>query len=153
NLATPGSSSAGIVSMPTPPSFAELPARGFIFGGERRHLTVLFCDIVGSTSLAKELDPEDLNEITRRYYSCCTDAVSQFDGLVANYIGDGVMALFGYPRAHEDAAERAIHAALTIVRSVQAANKTRETHVRVRVGIATGLVVVGEDGTEPLTKE
>jgi class 3 adenylate cyclase/predicted ATPase len=152
NLSAAASPSAG-VTMPSPPAFAEAPGRGFIFGGERRHLTVLFCDIVGSTSLAKELDPEDLNEITRRYYSCCTDAISQFDGLVANYIGDGVMALFGYPRAHEDAAERAIHAALTIVRTVQAENKTRETHVRVRVGIATGLVVVGEDGTEPLTKE
>src|SRR5262245_15366563 len=151
NLSAPASPS--IVTMPSPPAFAEAAGRGFIFGGERRHLTVLFCDIVGSTSLAKELDPEDLNEITRRYYSCCTDAISQFDGLVANYIGDGVMALFGYPRAHEDAAERAIHAALTIIRTVQAVNKTRKTHVRVRVGIATGLVVVGEDGAEPLTKE
>jgi class 3 adenylate cyclase len=70
--------------MPSPPAFAEAQGRSFIFGGERRHLTVLFCDIVGSTSLAKELDPEDLNEITRRYYTCCTDAISQFDGLVAN---------------------------------------------------------------------
>jgi class 3 adenylate cyclase/predicted ATPase len=153
NLSVPASPSAEAATTPSPPAFAEAPARGFIFGGERRHLTVLFCDIVGSTSLAQELDPEDLNEITRRYYTSCTDAISQFDGLVANYIGDGVMALFGYPRAHEDAAERAIHAALTIVRTVQAANKTRETHVRVRVGIATGLVVVGEDGTQPLTKE
>src|SRR5262245_9164491 len=154
NLSVPASPSADVVAtMPSPPAFAEAPGRSFIFGGERRHLTVLFCDIVGSTSLAQQLDPEDLNEITRRYYTSCTDAISQFDGLVANYIGDGVMALFGYPRAHEDAAERAIHAALTIVRTVQAANKTRETHVRVRVGIATGLVVVGEDGTQPLTKE
>jgi class 3 adenylate cyclase len=83
----------------------------YISSGERRHLTVLFCDIVGSTSLAKSLDPEELNEITRRYYDCCTDAIHQFEGLVANYIGDGVMALFGYPRAHEDDAERAIRAA------------------------------------------
>ena len=125
----------------------------FISGGERRHLTVLFCDIVGSTSLAKSLDPEDLNEITRRYYDCCTDAIHQFEGLVANYIGDGVMALFGYPRAHEDDAERAIRAALTIIRDVRAANAKNKARVRVRIGIATGLVVVGEDGTEPLTKE
>jgi len=121
--------------------------------GERRHLTVLFCDIVGSTSLAKSLDPEDLNEITRRYYDCCTDAIHQFEGLVANYIGDGVMALFGYPRAHEDDAERAIRAALTIISDVRAANAKSKARVRVRIGIATGLVVVGEDGTEPLTKE
>jgi class 3 adenylate cyclase len=125
----------------------------FPSGGERRHLTVLFCDIVGSTSLAKSLDPEDLNEITRRYYDCCTDAIHQFEGLVANYIGDGVMALFGYPRAHEDDAERAIRAALTIISDVRAANAKSRARVRVRIGIATGLVVVGEDGTEPLTKE
>jgi class 3 adenylate cyclase/predicted ATPase len=121
--------------------------------GERRHLTVLFCDLVGSTSLARSLDPEELNEITRRYYDCCTGAIHQFDGLVANYIGDGVMALFGFPRAHEDDAERAIHAALTIVRAVRIANTENMTHVKVRVGIATGLVVVGEDGAQPLTKE
>ena len=125
----------------------------FISGGERRHLTVLFCDIVGSTSLAKSLDPEDLNEITRRYYDCCTDAIHQFEGLVANYIGDGVMALFGYPRAHEDDAERAIRAALTIISAVRAVNPKSKARVRVRIGIATGLVVVGEDGAEPLTKE
>src|SRR5262245_64757480 len=133
-----------------PPSPSET---NFISVGERRHLTVLFCDIVGSTSLAKSLDPEDLNEITRRYYDCCTDAIHQFEGLVANYIGDGVMALFGYPRAHEDDAERAIRAALTIISAVRAANAKSKARVRVRIGIATGLVVVGEDGTEPLTKE
>ena len=139
----------GIVAA-MPPAFEESPS-SFISGGERRHLTVLFCDIVGSTSLAKSLDPEDLNAITRRYYDCCTDAIHQFDGLVANYIGDGVMALFGYPRAHEDDAERAIHAALTIIRAVRPANSTDK--LKVRIGIATGLVVVGEDGARPLTKE
>jgi len=141
------SSTGTAAAMPMPSPLAR------ITGGERRHLTVLFCDIVGSTSLARSLDPEDLNEITRRYYDCCSDAVRQFEGLVANYIGDGVMALFGYPRAHEDDAERAIHAALTIFRTVRAANSESEARVRVRVGIATGLVVVGEDGTQPLTKE
>jgi class 3 adenylate cyclase/predicted ATPase len=149
--AMPRSSTGVAAAMTMPSSFAEAPSR--IAGGERRHLTVLFCDIVGSTSLARSLDPEDLNEITRRYYDCCNDAIRQFDGLVANYIGDGVMALFGYPRAHEDDAERAIHAALTIVRMVRAANSESEARVQVRVGIATGLVVVGEDGTQPLTKE
>src|SRR5262245_16763046 len=151
NLSAPASPS--IVTMPSPPAFAEATGRGFIFGGERRHLTVLFCDIVGSTSLAKELDPEELNEITRRYYSCCTDAIQQFDGLVANFIGDGVMALFGYPRAHEDDAERAIHSALTILRAVRTGTVKSNTQLSVRIGIATGLVVVGEDGSLPLTKE
>jgi class 3 adenylate cyclase/ribosomal protein L40E len=139
-------------AMQMPSSLEESPA-SFISGGERRHLTVLFCDIVGSTSLAKALDPEDLNEITRRYYSGCTEAIHQFDGLVANFIGDGIMALFGYPRAHEDDAERAIRAALTIIRGAQTASTKSQARVRIRAGIATGLVVVGEDGTQPLTKE
>ena len=138
------SSGAQTPPSPGPASESLAPA------GERRHLTVLFCDLVGSTSLARSLDPEEVNEITRRYYDCCTDAIHRFDGLVANYIGDGVMALFGYPRAHEDDAERAIHAALRIVWT---ANTDNMTQVKVRVGIATGLVVVGEDGTQPLTKE
>ena len=122
-------------------------------GSERRHLTVLFCDMVGSTALAKALDPEDLNDITRRYYEYCNDAIGQFDGIIANYLGDGVMALFGYPRAHEDDAERAIRAALNIIRAVEAAPTKNNMRVRVRIGIATGLVVVGEDGAHALTKE
>ena len=135
-----------------PPSI-EIAPEGFRPAGERRHLTVLFCDLVGSTMLAKSLDPEELNEITRRYYDCCTSAIQQFDGLVANYIGDGVMALFGYPRAHEDDAERAIHAALAILRAMRAVSAKSKTQLSVRIGIATGLVVVGEAGTGPLTKE
>lgn len=103
--------------------------------------------------LAKSLDPEDLNAITRAYYDCCKDAISCFDGIVANYIGDGIMALFGYPRAHEDDAERAVHAALRITRSLHALNRSGKAPVRARIGIATGLVVVGEDGDGPLTKE
>jgi class 3 adenylate cyclase/predicted ATPase len=124
-----------------------------LIGGERRHLTVLFCDIVDSTKLARRLDPEDLNAITRAYYGYCADAIRRFDGTVANYLGDGVMALFGYPRAHEDDAERAIHAALSILSDIQAAEVDPSVPVRVRIGIATGLVVVGEDGAESLTKE
>ena len=130
-----------------------LSSESLISGGERRHLTVLFCDLVGSTSLAKSLDPEELNEVTRRYYDCCSDAVRQFDGVVANYIGDGIMALFGYPRAHEDDAERAIHSALKIVRAIRVVNSKSKTRVMVRIGIATGIVVVGEGGPGPLTKE
>jgi class 3 adenylate cyclase/predicted ATPase len=153
SLARDAQRSNGLAAaMPMPAASNESPS-SFISGGARRHLTVLFCDIVGSTSLAKSLDPEDLNEITRRYYDNCTEAIRQFDGIVANYIGDGVMALFGYPRAHEDDAERAIHAALTIIRAVRTANTESNTGVRVRVGIATGLVVVGDDGMQPLTKE
>ena len=135
-----------------PPSI-EITPESLAPAGERRHLTVLFCDLVGSTTLAKSLDPEELNEITRCYYRCCTDAIQQFDGLVANFIGDGVMALFGYPRAHEDDAERAIHSALTILRAVGTVTVKSNMQLSVRIGIATGLVVVGEDGSLPLTKE
>ena len=135
------------------PPDLETTSNGNRPGGERRHLTVLFCDLVGSTMLAKSLDPEELNEITRSYYDCCTNAIQQFDGLVANYIGDGVMALFGYPRAYEDGAERAIHAALAILRAMRTVSARSKTELNVRIGIATGLVVVGEAGSGPLTKE
>jgi class 3 adenylate cyclase/predicted ATPase/energy-coupling factor transporter ATP-binding protein EcfA2 len=121
--------------------------------GERRHLTVLFCDMVGSTALAKTLDPEDLNEITRTYYACCTDAIRLFDGIVANYVGDGVMALFGFPRAHEDDAERAVRAGLRIIRAIEACAPIGKHGVKARVGIATGMVVVGEQGVDALTRE
>ncbi len=91
--------------------------------------------------------------MTRAYYDCCKEAISGFDGIVANYIGDGVMALFGYPRAHEDDAERAIHAALRIARAHQGGIGGGKARIQVRVGIASGCVVVGEDGDGPLTKE
>jgi class 3 adenylate cyclase len=82
---------------------------------ERRHLTVLFCDIVQSTALAKLLDPEDLSQLMRSYYDRCGEAIRCFDGVIVSYVGDGIMTLFGYPRSHEDDAERAVHAALKIV--------------------------------------
>ena len=112
--------------------------------GERRHLTVMFCDIVNSTALAGKLDPEDMRVITQLFYKTCTESIKAYEGFVAKYLGDGVLAYFGYPRAHEDDAERAGRAALDLIPAI-----TRmETHVGVRVharvGIATGLVVVGE---------
>lgn len=122
-------------------------------GSERRHLTVLFCDIVGSSKLAKALDPEDLSDITRRYYERCGDAIRKYEGVVASFLGDGIMALFGYPRAHEDEAERAIHAALSIIDVIKSAQPTAPQPIEVRIGIATGLVVVGEDKLHALTKE
>ena len=109
--------------------------------------------MVGSTNLARTLDPEDLNEITRSYYDLCSDAIRRFDGIIANYMGDGVMALFGYPRAHEDDAERAIHAGLSLVRALETSGVISGRGVSARVGIATGLVVVGPHGADPLTRE
>jgi len=120
---------------------------------ERRHLTVLFCDIAQSTALAKSLDPEDLSLLMRTYYDRCGEAIQHFDGVIASYVGDGIMALFGYPRAHEDDAERAVHAALKILEVSKTVYPKGHPPIRVRIGIASGLVVVGEDKLHALTRE
>jgi class 3 adenylate cyclase/predicted ATPase len=109
---------------------------------ERRQLTVLFCDLVGSTALASRLDPEDLREIIGVYHRCVVDAVGRFDGFVAKYMGDGVLVYFGYPQAHEDDAEQAVRAGLALVDAVE--RLQRPEPLRVRVGIGTGPVVVGD---------
>jgi hypothetical protein len=85
---------------------------------ERRQLTVMFCDLVGSTALAARLDPEELREVIGAYHQCVAEAVGRFDGLVAKYMGDGALVYFGYPRAHEDDAERAVRAGLDIIAAV-----------------------------------
>jgi class 3 adenylate cyclase/predicted ATPase len=112
-------------------------------GAERRQLTVMFCDLVGSTSLAERLDPEDLREIIGAYHRRITDTVAPFTGFVAKYMGDGALIYFGYPRAYEDDAERAVKAALALVAAI-AAIDAADLKLRLRVGIATGLVVVGD---------
>src|SRR5271165_1871684 len=109
---------------------------------ERRHLTVLFCDIVGSTSLAGSLELEDLNDVTEGYYEACEQAICQVGGFLSNKFGDGVQALFGYPHAHEDDAERAVRAALAIIRTIGVSNSTNKTPLDVRVGIASGDVLI-----------
>lgn len=111
---------------------------------ERRQLTVLFCDLVGSTELSGRLDPEDLSEVMRAYQGCCAEVIGRFSGYVAKYLGDGVLAYFGYPQAHEDDAERAVRAGLGLVAAVTQLTPGHELALQVRVGIATGLVVVGE---------
>ena len=115
---------------------------------ERRQLTVMFCDLVGSTELSQQLDPEDLREVNRAYQDACKRAIEHYEGYVARYMGDGVLAYFGYPQAHEDDAERAIHAGLGVVEKisdlVNTIGKKFGTDLGVRVGIATGLVVVGD---------
>ncbi len=117
---------------------------------ERRQLTVLFCDMVGSSALSERIDPEDLRDIMRGYRSACSDVVSHFDGHVAQYLGDGILVYFGYPHAHEDDARRATQAALDIVRRVSELRypllSGEEIPLSVRVGVHTGLVVVGEIG-------
>lgn len=111
---------------------------------ERRQLTVMFCDLVGSTSLSSRLDPEDLRDLIAAYRQCVTTAVARYDGFIARYLGDGVLVYFGYPRAHEDDAERAVRASLATVESVRALTGPSGIQLEVHVGIATGLVVVGE---------
>ncbi len=110
---------------------------------ERRQLTVMFCDLVGSTALSTRLDPEDLRDVIAAYHKCAAEVVTRFSGFVAKYMGDGVLIYFGYPEAHEADAENAVRAGLSIVEKV-AAGAIGDTHHQVRVGIATGLVVVGE---------
>jgi class 3 adenylate cyclase len=109
---------------------------------ERRQLTVLFCDLVDSTSLASRLDPEDLREIIGAYHRCVAEAVARFDGFVAKYMGDGVLVYFGYPEAHEDDAEQAVRAGLALAANVGRLQTSEP--FRVRVGIGTGQVVVGD---------
>lgn len=111
---------------------------------ERRQLTVMFCDLVDSTSLAGKLDPEDLRVVIQAYHHCCVEIIDQFGGHVSNFMGDGVLAHFGYPRAHEDDAERAVRAGLDLVAAVDQLRPYEDLLIRCRVGIATGEVVVGE---------
>jgi class 3 adenylate cyclase len=111
---------------------------------ERRQLTVMFGDLVGSTALSARLDPEDLRGIITAYHRCCTELIERNGGFVAKYIGDGVLAYFGYPQAHEHDAERAVRAGLALVEAVPKLTTAAGMPLQVRVGIATGLVVVGD---------
>ncbi len=111
---------------------------------ERRQMTVLFCDLVGSTALAVKLDPEDLRDVTRRFQGSCAAAITQMGGYVARFMGDGLLAYFGYPQAHEDDAERAVRAGLDLVAKVGQLLLPTGDMLQVRVGIATGLVIVGD---------
>jgi class 3 adenylate cyclase/predicted ATPase len=117
---------------------AEVPATS----AERRQLTVMFADLVGSTALSQRLDPEDLREIIGAYHRCVAATASRFAGFVAKYMGDGVLVYFGYPQAHEDDAERAVRAGLAVIDAVRALNLSQP--LAVRLGIASGLVVVGD---------
>jgi class 3 adenylate cyclase/predicted ATPase len=110
----------------------------------RRQLTVMFCDLVGSTALSAKLDPEDLHGVIGAYHRCCTELVERNGGFVAKYMGDGVLAYFGYPRAHEYDAERAVRAGLAVVEAAPKLVTVAGSSLHVRIGVATGLVVVGD---------
>src|SRR5215472_7761934 len=118
------------------------PAAGAAREAERRQVTVVFCDLVGSTAPSARLDPEDLREVIGRYHACVAETVSRFDGFVAKYMGDGVLVYFGYPHAHEDDAEQVVRAGLALVNAV--GELAAPGRLQLRIGIATGLVIVGD---------
>jgi class 3 adenylate cyclase/predicted ATPase len=120
---------------------------------ERRQLTVLFVDLVGSTALAARLDPEDMGQVIRTYHGVCTETVERWGGHVAKYMGDGVLAYFGWPQAHEDEAERAVRAGRAIIEALAGQATPAGEPLAARVGIATGLVMVGELIGEGVAKE
>jgi class 3 adenylate cyclase len=117
---------------------------------ERRQLTVMFCDLVDSTALSGQLDPEDLRDVIRAYQQTSATVVQRFDGSIAQYLGDGLLVYFGYPQAHEDDAQRAVRAGLGMLEALERLNtrlaQQYRVRVAVRIGIHTGLVVVGEMG-------
>ena len=128
-------------TLPTAPPPAE---------AERRQLTVLFCDLVDSTRLASQLDPEELLQVVQAYQATCAKVIARFEGHIAQYLGDGLLVYFGYPLAHEDDAQRAVRTGLGIIEAMgqfhTSLGPEREVHLAVRLGIHTGLVVVGDVG-------
>src|SRR5262249_17768860 len=117
---------------------------------ERRQLTVMFCDLVDSTKLSSQLDPEEYREVVRGYQQVCTDVIQRYDGHIAQLLGDGLLVYFGYPQAHEDDAQRAVRTGLGILDAMGALNARLQheqgIQLAIRLGIHTGLVVVGEMG-------
>jgi class 3 adenylate cyclase len=139
--ATPEASPARVEAAPVVPSMPD---------AERRQLTVLFCDLVDSTVLASQLDPEDWREVVQAYQDTCARVIARYDGHIAQYLGDGLLVYFGYPQAHEDDAQRAVRAGLGMVEALGQLNTRPEqkqgVRLAVRLGIHTGLVVVGDVG-------
>lgn len=122
-------------------------------GAERHQLTVMFCDLVGSTALSARMDPEDYREVLAVYQSAARNAIEHCDGYIARYMGDGLLVYFGYPQAHEDDPERAAQARLEIMEAVSALNLPNSIELQVRIGIATGLVVAGDIAGEGASEE
>ncbi|MBI3628797.1 MAG: AAA family ATPase, partial [Candidatus Rokubacteria bacterium] len=144
---TPSTDRASVVR-PRAPAEGTTPDRSAP-EAERRQLTVLFCDLVGSTALSERLDPEELRVVIREYQAACAEVIGRFDGHIAQYLGDGLLVYFGYAQAHEDDAQRAVRAGLGVLdRVTQLTVRVGQDAVglAVRVGIHTGLVVVGEVG-------
>jgi predicted ATPase/class 3 adenylate cyclase len=147
---TPPSAPAPDTQEDSPSQMPPTPVAPQPLEAERRQLTVLFCDLVDSTVLASQLDPEDLREVVRAYQETCAKVIARFEGHIAQYLGDGLLVYFGYPQAHEDDAQRAVRTGLGIVEAMAQLNARLEpergAQLAVRLGIHTGLVVVGEVG-------
>jgi class 3 adenylate cyclase len=139
----------GVAPAPTE-SATEPVLRG---EAERRHLTVMICDLVGSTALSARLDPEDMNSVMDAYHAACARIMVTYDGFIGDFRGDGILAYFGYPRAHEDDAERTVRAGLDIIAAVARLETRASVPLAVRIGIATGLVVVGDLSGESALRE
>ena len=133
-----------------PPEVEPPPTEPCPREAERRQLTVMFCDLVGSTKLSAQLDPEDYRDMVRAYQNVCTEVIQRFDGYVAQLLGDGLLVYFGYPHAHEDDAHRAVQTGLGILDAMEdlrtRLKQEKGIQLAVRLGIHTGLVVVGEMG-------
>src|SRR5207253_4540864 len=160
-LPSPPPSSQQVLQLPPQPAAlpsAAPPAAPRSPEAERRQLTVLFCDLVDSTTLASRLDPEDLREVVRAYQAACAQVIARVEGHIAQYLGDGLLVYFGYPQAHEDDAQRAVRAGLGMVealdqlstrleqeglRPAPTQSRQRGVHLAARLGSHTGLVVVG----------
>jgi class 3 adenylate cyclase/tetratricopeptide (TPR) repeat protein len=147
---------AGMVAGPPRPfaarGFGEDTPKGQA-AAERRHLTVMICDLVGSTALSARLDPEDMGGVIDAYHAVCARIVLNYDGFLSEFRGDGIIAYFGYPRAHEDDAERTVRAGLDIIAAMAGLETRAREPLSVRIGIATGLVMVGDLGGEGMIRE
>ena len=147
----PAPAPAVVASTPPPPAAPAQPE------AERRQLTVMFCDLVGSTALSTAMDPEDLRDVITSFQTRCAEAVRRYEGFVAKYMGDGILVYFGYPRAHEDEPERAARAGLDIVAAMADLNaavpRPPGVELTVRIGIATGPVIVGDQIGEGTASE
>jgi class 3 adenylate cyclase/tetratricopeptide (TPR) repeat protein len=145
----PNTPSLDTQALPSTPR-ASVPSAQHTPEAERRQLTVLFCDLVDSTVLASQLDPEDLRAVVRAYQDTCAKVIARFDGHIAQYLGDGLLVYFGYPLAHEDDAQRAVRAGLGMIEAMGQLNtrlaQERGVQLAVRLGVHTGLVVVGDVG-------
>jgi len=143
---TPKPSTAQATQPTDEPPSTELRPRE----AERRQLTVMFCDLVDSTKLSSQLDPEDYREVVRAYQATCTEVIHRYDGYIAQYLGDGLLVYFGYPQSHEDEAQRAVYTGLGIVEAIGNLNtrleQDKSIRLALRIGIHTGLVVVGDIG-------